>query len=184
MPSRPSFLWGRVFLPVLLFLTVAVKAQTPTGARVETVADKDGRFVADFPPPIQRDSQEVDSAAGKVTMKKIYHDAGNMACMVVYSDYPAGSVEQTGGPAKVCQNASEAALNGLENGKLRTSSPCQLDDVKGLEMVVDVPPSKAVIRIRFFVIGDRLYQIMYLSPAGQEASAEARAFFGSFHFMR
>lgn len=178
MSSRPSFLWGRFFLPALLILSVAAKAE------IETVADKEGHFVASFPQPIQRDSQRVDTAAGEVTMNKIFYDAGTVACMVVYSDYPAGSIEQTGGPAKVCENASKAALKGLEDGKLRSSSPCQLDGVKGLEIVVDVSSSQAVVRIRFFVIGDRLYQVMYLCPAGQEDAAAARAFFDSFRLTR
>lgn len=195
--SRLSTL-GRVFLPALILFAVSARAETagapPAGgaaeAKTQTVVDDAGRFVATFPSPVQRGSQDVDTKVGKVVMNTVYHDGGAIAYMVIFSDYPAGSVAQSGGPEKVCQNASDGAVQS-ENAKVRTSSPCQLGDVTGLDVVADIPPkstdataASTVFHGRFFVVGDRLYQIMYISPPDNEASPEAGAFFDSFHLIR
>jgi hypothetical protein len=148
------------------------------------------RFVANFPSPVQRSSQPVPTAVGNIAMNMVYYDGGTIAYMVIYCDYPAGSVSTSGGPDKVCANASEGAVKSV-NGTVRTSSPCRLGDVKGLELVADIPskdpkvPADAsVARLRFFVVGDRLYQVMYLGPTGQETGADAVAFLDSFRLTR
>ncbi len=189
---------GRVFLPSLMLFAASAGAETTDSppatsaaeAKTQTVVDDAGRFVATFPSPVQRGSQDVDTKVGKVTMNTVYHDGGAIAYMVIFSDYPAGSVAQSGGPEKVCQNASDGAVQS-ENAKVRTSSPCQLGDVTGLDVVADIPPkstdaaaASTVFHGRFFVVGDRLYQVMYISPPDNEASAEAGAFFDSFRLIR
>jgi hypothetical protein len=152
--------------------------------------DDAGRFVATFEGTVQRGSQPVDTAVGKIAMNMVYYDGGAVAHMVIYCDYPAGSVAQSGGPDKVCANASDGAVKSV-NGTVRTSSPYQLGDTNGLEVVADIPskdpkvPANAsVARLRFFVVGERLYQEMYIGPAGTETSPEAVAFLDSFRLTR
>jgi hypothetical protein len=208
-----SFL-ARFFVTVLLFFAVSVRADPvvepkseptvkddaetavpakpgPTvEAKPEAVVDDAGRFVATFPGTVQRGSQQVDTAVGKIAMNMVYYDGGAVANMVIYCDYPAGSVSTSGGPDKVCANASEGAVKSV-NGTVRTSSPCQLGGVKGLEIVADIPstdpkvPANAsVARLRFFVVSDRLYQVMYIGPASTETSPAAAAFLDSFRLTR
>ena len=195
--SSLSFL-GRYFLPALLFLAVSARADTtadatkpqPTvAAKSETTVDDAGRFVANFQGAVQRGSQPVDTAVGKIAMNMVYYDGGPVACMVIYCDYPAGSVASSGGPDKVCANASDGAVKSV-NGTVRTSSAYQLGDVKGLEIVADipakdpkVPATASVARLRFFTVGDRLYQVMYIGPTGTETSPTAVAFLDSFRLI-
>ncbi|HXA14822.1 MAG TPA: hypothetical protein VNW23_06810 [Opitutaceae bacterium] len=205
MSSLPSL--GRYFLPALLFLAVSARADTTTdatkapaavenkaqaavAAKSETTVDDAGRFVANFQGAVQRGSQQVPTKVGNIAMNMVYYDGGPVACMVIYCDYPAGSVANSGGPDKVCQNASDGAVKSV-NGTVRTSSPYQLGDLKGLEIVADIPPKDptvpagaSVARLRFFVVGERLYQVMYIGPTGTETSATAAAFFDSFRLMR
>jgi hypothetical protein len=166
----------------------AVPAKPPAAveAKPETLVDDAGRFVVSLPKPVQRGSQQVPTKVGNIAMNMIYYDGGAIAYMIIYCDYPAGSVAQSGGPDKVCANASEGAVKNV-NGTVRTSSPYQLGDIKGLEIVADIPskdpavPADAsVARVRFFVVGDRLYQVMYIGPTGKETSPEAVAFLDSF----
>jgi hypothetical protein len=207
MPTL-SFL-GRFLSTALLFFAVSVRADTttepapappasdnadttakakpaPVEATPETLVDDAGRFVVSLPKPVQRGSQPVDTAVGKIAMNMVYYDGGATAYMIIYCDYPAGSVTQSGGPEKVCANASNGAVQNV-GGKIQSSSACQLGDVKGLEVVADIPPkdpndsaSASVARLRFFVVGDRLYQVMYIGPAGTETGSKAVAFLDSF----
>jgi hypothetical protein len=200
MPTL-SFL-GRFFSTALLFFAVSVRADTTTGpspappasdnadttakekpapveAKPETLVDDAGRFVVSLPKPVQRGSQPVDTAAGKIAMNMVYYDGGATAYMIIYCDYPAGSVAQSGGPDKVCTNASNGAVQNV-GGKIQSSSACQLGDVKGLEVVAEIPSSKSMARLRFFVVGDRLYQVMYIGPTGTETDAKAVTFLDSF----
>ena len=208
MPTL-SFL-GRIFATALLFIALSARADTATDpkpeptasdhpetavkakpapaaeAKPETLVDDAGRFVVSLPNPVQRGSQPVDTAVGKIVMNMLYYDGGAVAHMVIYCDYPAGSVAQSGGPDKVCANARDGALKSV-NGTVRTSSTYQLGDTNGLEVVADIPPkdpndsaSASVARIRFFVVGDRLYQVMYIGPTGTETEPKAVAFLDSF----
>jgi hypothetical protein len=152
--------------------------------------DDAGRFVATFEGATQRGAQPVDTTVGKITMNMVYYDGGAIAHMVIYCDYPAGSVASSGGPDKVCANASDGAVKNV-SGTIRTSSPYQLGDSNGLEVVADIPPkdpkdpsSASVARLRFFVVGDRLYQVMYIGPTGTETNPEAVAFLDSFRLTR
>ncbi|HEV8073606.1 MAG TPA: hypothetical protein VGP21_05680 [Opitutaceae bacterium] len=167
------------------------EAQSKLANSIKSIptVDDAGRFVATFEGAVQRGSQPVDTAVGKITMNMAYYDGGAVAHMIIYCDYPAGSVAQSGGPEKVCANASDGAVKNV-NGTIRTSSSYQLGDVKGLEVVADIPskdpkvPADAsVARLRFFVVGDRLYQVMYIGPTGQETSPEAVAFLDSFRLL-
>jgi flagellar hook-basal body complex protein FliE len=167
-------------------------AQCKLAALLQTLptVDDAGRFVAIFLGAVQRGAQPVDTAVGKITMNMVYHDGGAIAHMVIYCDYPAGSVASSGGPDKVCANASDGAVKNV-NGTVRTSSPCQLGDINGLEVVADIPskdpkvPADAsVARLRFFVVGDRLYQVMYIGPAGTETTMKALTFLDSFRLTR
>jgi hypothetical protein len=193
--TTPSFL-GRIFVPALLFFAVSLPAQTAADAAKpaptvvdtmpKTLVDDAGRFVVKLPNPVQRGSQSVPTAVGNIAMNMVYYDGGAVACMIIYCDYPAGSVMKSGGPDKVCANASDGAVKNV-NGTIRTSSSYRLGDVKGLEVVADIPASKSsnasVARLRFFVVGDRLYQVMYIGPTGKETSHEAVAFLNSFRLI-
>ncbi len=205
--ATPSFS-ARFFSTALIFFAASVRADTAAAvkdnaepavqtkpapaveAKPSTVVDDAGRFVATYPGAVQRGSQPVDTAVGKIAMNMVYYDGGAVACMVIYCDYPAGSVGTSGGPDKVCANASDGAVKSV-NGTVRTSTSCQLGGVKGLEVVADIPPTDpkvstnaSVARLRFFVVGDRLYQVMYIGPSGKETSPEAVDFLDSFRLTR
>jgi hypothetical protein len=173
---------GRFFATALFFFAVSVRAETapepkptPVEAKPETLVDDAGRFVATFPGTIQRNSQPVDAAV----VKGAYYDGGTTAYMVFYCDYPAGHVARVGGPDKVYENASNGAVQNW-GGKIQSSSAYKLGGVKGLEIVSDIPASNSVGRVRYFIVGDRLYQVMYIGPAGTATNPEAVAFLNSF----
>ncbi|HET6330431.1 MAG TPA: hypothetical protein VFF76_06535 [Holophagaceae bacterium] len=182
--------------------SVPVKAQTAApakntkrpepaaAAKSETVMDDVGRFVATFPGPVQRRSQQVDTAVGKIPMNMVFVDHTAEVYMIIYCDYPEGSVARSGGAESVCSNARDGAVKNV-NGKVRTSTSCRIGELNGLEVVADIPPkdpktagAPSASRLRFFVVGDRLYQLMYIGPNGTEASTEAMAFLNSIRLTR
>jgi hypothetical protein len=189
MPTL-SFL-GRFFSAALLFLAVSVRAETTTEpkpapaveAKPETLVDDAGRFVVSLPKPVQHGTQSLDTAVGKIALKMTYYDGGATAYMVFYCDYPAGHVARAGGPDKIYASASNGAVQNW-GGKIQSSSACQLGDVKGLEIVTNIPASKSIGRVRYFVVGDRLYQVMYVGPAGTETNPKAVKFLNSFRLTR
>lgn len=156
-------------------------AKPAVATKPETVVDDAGRFVATFPGAVQRSSQLVDTSYGKLTQSLVYYDGGDIAFMIGFNDYPAGSVSQSGGPEKVCENASDGVVKSLK-GTLRTASSCKTGDITGREITFDAPTND-VDRARFFVVGDRLYQILYIGPSG-ETDPAVTAFLDSFRLTR
>src|SRR5205085_314307 len=101
-------------LPMLILSAVWARAELapetkPLPAveiKPETLVDDAGRFVVRVPTPVKRNSQQVSTPVGMIAMNTVYYDAGAAGYMIIYCDYPAGSVAQSGGPEKVCKNAS------------------------------------------------------------------------------
>jgi hypothetical protein len=165
--------FGRFLLPVLLFFAVS--------ARAETTVDDAGRFAADIPGPIQRSSQSVPTTLGAITMHMVFHDGGATAFLVMFNDYPAGSMARSD-LGKVYDGGINGAVQNVK-GTARGICHYQLGGVDGREFFVDMP-AKAAAHIRFFIVGDRFYQVMYVGPAGQENSPGALAFLNSFRLLR
>jgi hypothetical protein len=68
-------------------------------------------------------------------------------------------------------------------GDLRANDPITVGVLQGRE-VVAVVPGGLVLRQRFFIEGDRLYQNMYVGPVGSQDDPAVEAFFASFRVMR
>jgi hypothetical protein len=164
---------------VLLSLCATLAVAT----RADTTVDDAGRFAANFPGPIKRSSQPVDTTAGKIDMNMVYTDAGAVDYMVIYCDYPAGSVARSGGRSAVLNNAAKGAVENVK-GTIRTKNDFRLGDVLGLEIIADMPDSKLVARARFFVVGDRLFQVLYVGLPDTEIGKDCLDFIDSFRLLR
>lgn len=152
--------------------------------RAEITVDDAGRFAVDIALPVKRSNAEADSGLGKTVLHLLTHDGENSTGFILgYNDYPAGSIAKLD-PDKTYDNIINGVVGNFKGGVLRTKGAHTLGDATGREYFLDSEPLKLVGRVRCYLVGDRLYQIMYLGPPGTENGAEALHFLDSFRLLR
>jgi hypothetical protein len=149
----------------------------------EVMTDRVGRFSIDFPGRAQESSQRVQTQAGIVVAHVFTYKAmsGN-SYTVAYSDYPDGSMANA-----AADGIYEGVINGAmgqTGGTLKSSSAVQSNGVKGREAVFASADQKSVLRSRYYLTGDRLYQIAYEGKPGSETGKDVVGFLDSFHILR
>jgi hypothetical protein len=149
----------------------------------DVVSNRDGRFSIDFPGKVIESTQTVDTSAGPATAHIYQHTAGGKATYTaLYSDYPPGSIAGSSVEA-IYEGAINGAL-GKAGGTLRSSTTIEVSGVVGREAVFDAPSTKESVRVRYFLVGDRLYQVAYDGPQGSETGKDATMFLDSFKILR
>ncbi len=104
----------RLFAPVL-FLLLGVSLQAAEWSETKS---QEGNFKASFPAEAQYFSQDLDTEQGKLKMHffAAETDGGQVAYMVMYNDYSAEHVRNTGA-ATLLKNAQGGALKSID-GKI------------------------------------------------------------------
>lgn len=147
---------------------------TPTPA--ETTVDKDGGYSIDYPGPIKRKDEESPTATrGTIISHSSITTIGKAAFRCAYSDYT-----QTAPPTY--QKSINAAAHRTK-GNIRYQVPYKLENVEGVECVIDAPKLGLVIRSRIYLVGKRQFQIIYVGPPGTESRKAAIDFLNSFHLL-
>lgn len=147
--------------------------------RADTTVDADGRFSATFPGAVTRSSQPT----GASTLHIINFDQDDMTSFfVMYGDQPEGTWARLGGVDK----AYGAAVNGAmkaQNGTLLASNACKSGDATGMEYLINIPDKKLVCKVRYYIVGNRFYQVMYVGSPGTESGAPVLGFLDSFRVL-
>jgi hypothetical protein len=148
------------------------------GAFAEALDAPQWNFRATFPCQSQIGGQTVDTAAGRVAITTYACGDDQIAYLVAINDYPSGTAKPERVDTMYAGGIDQAAKSA--NGTIRSITPYTLGGVSGREAVVDQQDQKGTIRLRIFIVGDRLYQIMYLGPVGTEQGASCLDFLNSF----
>lgn len=158
---------------------VLLASASAVAARAEATVDKDGRFVATFPGPVVRSSQP----AGNSTLHIVNFDENNMTSyFVMYGDHPEGTWARLGG----VDNSYERAVSGAmkaQGGTLLSRASCRTGNFEGREFLIDIPSKKLVCRVRYYIVGNRLYQVMYVGEPGTHSQKKVDAFLDSFRIL-
>jgi hypothetical protein len=145
----------------------------------ETVTSKKWGFNATFPGQSKMSVSPVQTQVGKVTL--VTYSSGNdndtQAFIIALSDYPKGSTLSY-------DRGIEGAVSSV-NGTLRSRVPYKLGNINGFDFLIDGPSAAStqntlVFHERIFIVGKRLYQVLYDGPMGSEQSADALSFLNSF----
>jgi len=151
-------------------------------ARAETVNASQWGFSVAFGCQSQLGSQSTPTAVGNILITSYSCTVGETAYFVAISDYPRGSIT----PAKI-DAVYAGAVNGAATnakGSIRSVNPYTLGKLTGREAIIDVPTGKMAIRMRIFLVGDRMYQALVAAPAGQESNPDSLKFLNSFKLTK
>lgn len=163
-----------LLLPLFL-LSFSISSADPT-------VDDEGGFVVDFPGPVTKQSAELDTAAGKIQEHRSNYKTDTLFYRVEYGDWPAADIAKHS-LHQIYQDAIQAAVINM-NGKLRSQLPYTLGSIEGIECVMDVPQFNVVFRFRFFLVNNRLFEVIYVGPPNTETSKSAEDFLNSFRLLK
>jgi hypothetical protein len=144
------------------------------GAHAFQLEDEVGRFTATFPaePTLGKDTGVSDSGPHVHYSWTVEQD--NRTFAVIFTQYSRPI-------AKNYDKNVRALLN--QGAKLLRQTVIDLGGVDGREIYTQLP-EKAVLRQRMFLVGNRLYQVIYQGPFGTEQRADVEEFMTSFQLTR
>lgn len=147
------------------------------GLRAEMVVDDAGGYAVDMAAPHSRSQSE-----GKPTIYMLLHEEGAAAAyMVSYNDLPAGS------GAKI--NKVDVMRAGMDSflqsaaASLEKSAEHKLGDVSGLDFTFTGNKGGFSGHARFYILGDRFYQVVYMGPMNPAAAEKVLHYLDSFRLL-
>jgi hypothetical protein len=96
--------------------------------------------------------------------------------VVTFVDLPPGA----GAAERLLDEACETALRELPNARQVNRTPVGLAEYPGREMVLDLGGTEAVMICRFYLVGDRMYELLVGGPGVKPGAKDANRFFDSF----
>jgi hypothetical protein len=142
-----------------------------------TLKSDEGRFTAELPAEPTFSKLNETASSGPYVRYQWLADQGAIAWIITYNDYPAGTIAKTG-LEEAYKNAVKGSIRGTK-GELRSDKTITQASISGREILISVA-GPLIMRQRIFIIGDRLYQNIYVGTPGTEDDAEVDAFFASF----
>jgi hypothetical protein len=140
-------------------------------------SSKEGRFSVQLPGDPKQGKQSIDTQAGKIDMHLFtYEVSKEVAYIVIFNDYPAAIVEKAN-KNKMLDGARDGAVKKVK-GTLRGEKKLTMNGSPGREVVVDTP--QLSFRNKMFMVKNRLYQVMAVTPKGKDSTADVMKFLNSF----
>lgn len=172
----------RIGLAVVVFIAVAACQPTASNSW-QTFTSKEGGFTLLLPGEPQEHKQSVNTVAGSVDYIADITQVGNSAFGAGYSDYPENAMQAD--PQTMLAGARDGAAKNI-NGTVTDQKPIELAGHPGLEITVEMPgsanaPGGGIFRAHLYLVGRRLYQVIYVTLKADENPADYQKLFDSFH---
>ena len=141
-----------------------------------------GRYSILMPGKPKEQTQSLDSTARTLNMYTATFEDRAGAYLVAYVDYPADMI-RSGSEDYVLDGAVQGGVANV-NGKLARQQEISLGEFPGREVELDSPTRGAQpalhIKARYFLAGNRLYQVLVIVQQDQGLPDSAQKFFDSF----
>lgn len=140
-----------------------------------------GGFSIMVPGRLEQQSQRTATAFGTIEAEVFLVDHGDVGYLISYADYPQALVDES--PTDVILDGASLGAVSDSGGKLLTVTKISLGDHAGRELEISSPGGEAMIRLRLFLVGNRLYQISVLARVDVDVTEETARFFDSFQLL-
>jgi hypothetical protein len=179
----------RCLLAALLVLGPAMPASaTSLPNQWQEVRPAAGGFAAQMPgTPLNAQGETRSQSHELLAISNFFEvDAPDgRAYQISYADLQPAFRAKFHTPDEIIDNARNLALT-RAHGRSRQDKAIVLSGNYGREVIFDVRPEDTnrdiSVRIRYYLVKDRLYQLTTVSPRGTETDADANHFFDSFRF--
>jgi hypothetical protein len=171
----------KTILRFLLMGTLLVSACNAKTVTLEEFSSEAGNFSISTPKTMEETQQSVQTPVGPINIYTFTAESNDSAYVVAYSDYPPEIVAQSD-PEMLLDSSRDGALNNL-GGTLVSEEVIDLDGNPGRSLVIDTATEtgdKATINSRIYLVNNRLYQILVVTPESKAEKVDSAAFLESF----
>lgn len=170
-----------IMAPIVLFSLLGALGCGNTGLPPHSewmkVTSEDGRVSALFPRPPKSQSQDIDTAIGKLNIKMTIYESGNNAFLTSHMTYPVDPDDYD-----VAAGLDGAAQGAAQNVK---GTIVENDDIEGFgfpgKSLLVSTPQGAFVRGRVFIdpAGPTLFQAQVVGTRADVDGPDAKAFLDS-----
>jgi hypothetical protein len=139
------------------------------------------RFAASFPGKPTESTKTANTAVGSIEMKMYGVSQRQTAFSVAVADYPPDQVKQLG-PVTILDGARDGAV-ATTQGKLLSELIIDMAGNPGREVKIGIAGGKATVRAKILLVGNRLYQIIAVTPMEDSYAPQVRRFLDSFRLL-
>lgn len=143
----------------------------------ELYRSEEGRFSVLFPGEPKKNIKLLNTIAGKIDLVMYTAGSKKSGFVVGYADYPEEAVKDPE-PQKMLDGARDGALSNVR-GELVDETVLDFQGYPARELEIDVP-RRGTVRARLIIVGNRLYQMMVISPSDNILYEKGTEFFDSF----
>jgi len=177
-----SLLAVAVFFVVALAFNLTIRGfdfSTP-----ELFTSESGGFSIVTPVKLQESQQSVEVESGSIEISLFSYEQGDSVYAVGYSAYPPNLVIETD-PEIILDGGRDGALANI-NGRLVEEASISLQGYPGRVLVMEgsvETGTPLTIHSRYYLVENRLYQVMVVVPADKELNAGQQDFLSSFTLL-
>ncbi len=139
---------------------------------------ENGDFSVEFPSDPEKKIQQIPSQYGILDMNMLTYTDGNSNFTASYTDYPLSSIVSVNIDSFL-NGARDGALKNT-NGKLISEKVIQYKNHPGREIKFSLLDGKAMIRAKYYLVRNRLYQILVVAPPADLYNKNLQTFYDSF----
>jgi hypothetical protein len=174
---------GRIFMKIKLLSLLGLAlffagCQQPTW---EELSSSEGAFSIFLPGSPTELTRTVNTAAGPIDFHFFLLEQKDIAYLVGYSDYPEIAVQKTN-PEAILEGARNGAVASAQ-GKLLSELIISLNGYPGRELKIEPAGGEGTINTNMFVVDNRLYQVMVVTPKEKAFSKHVGKFLDSFKLL-
>ena len=163
-------------------IAIPFLSPAPTPDPWRQLTSEEGRFSVLIPGNPVEEMQTIDSSAGPVSQYLFsVQKAGNELYVCAYNDFPDYIVDDY-------QVAFDAGRDGIlrgTEGQIVDEQDLDIDGHPGRALTITrtIEGVEARQQVHFYLVENRLYQLLVIMPADRFASADAAKFFDSFTLL-
>ena len=171
-----------ILISLLLAFCLSACNRAPQPRELKSEA---GRFSVMTPTPLEEMVQSLETQGDKIELHIFSGQRGDTGYFVSYWDYPPGLVH----PDRLEEmlDASRDGSVAKVSGRLIREGKLTLMGNPGRELVIETGgqtgPEMRRLQGRLFIVGNRMYQIMVVTPKDQKSRPEPEAFLQSLKLL-